>query len=453
MTINRLYNEVDHENSDTALDPTASAADLLRIKQEQVEAGPGLSQDPRAVKRERMEAGLASTFSPPQSAPPVPPVQSQYQPASANPGLFLTPGIPTYGSPPPVNSLSNTPTFGLPLPVNAQFYQSNPPPPVNSQSNTPTFGLPLPVNSQYYQSNPPPPTNSQYYQSNPPPPTNSQYPPCGPQWRDILNNVRQQPNTERDPSYSNYGPAPGPASGPGMKAEPSPMFSPVRRRPRSLVSPPPPAQPLPSLGALFAPPPPQGKEGPDSPEELQVVQLAKAASSLNCSRQLCDWTDAHVETCQRLKLQKRCGRGDCSQAGLHALGLQSATRGALTHCPKLKEHCQYKFQGLKRMPLECFNSGRPDTTCREDRSVSMRLLYRRTSQSLKDPRVGRQDYASKSQHTAAKTLQTQGRGAEWDLDTIISTWSAINMVRVVPGDNPNLQHQDSDHESDIECLD
>ena len=422
---------MDHETPEAALDPTASAAELLRIKLEQVEAGPGLSQDPRAVKRERMEAGLASTFSPPQSAPPVPPVQSQYQPASANPGLFLTPGIPTYGSPPPVNSQSNTPTFGLPLPVNAQFYQSNPPPPVNSQSNTPTFGLPLPVNSQFYQSNPL----------------------CGPQWRDILNNVRQQPNTERDPSYSNYGPAPGPAPGPGMKAEPSPMFSPVRRRLRSLVSPPPPAQPLPSLGALFAPLPPQGKEGPDSPEELQVVQLAKAASSLNCSRQLCDWTDAHVETCQRLKLQKRCGRGDCSPAGLHALGLQSATRGALTHCPKLKEHCQYKFQGLKRMPLECFNSGRPDTTCKEDRSVSMRLLYRRTSQSLKDPRVGRQDYASKSQHTAAKTLQTQGRGAEWDLDTIISTWSAINMVRVVPGDNPNLQHQDSDHESDIECLD
>ena len=149
--------------------------------------------------------------------------------------------------------------------------------------------------------------------------------------------------------------------------------------------PPTPAQPLPSVGALFAPP--QGPGRPDSPEEQQILE------------------------------------------------------------------CQGKLQGLKKIPLECFNSGRADQTCREEPSVSMRLLYRRTSQSLPDPRVGRQDDASTSQHTAAKILQTQGGGAEWDLDTIISTGSAINMVRVVPGDNPNLQTQDSDHEDDIECLD
>ena len=132
--------------------------------------------------------------------------------------------------------------------------------------------------------------------------------------------------------------------------------------------PPTPAQPLPSVGALFAPP--QGPERPDSPEEQPILE------------------------------------------------------------------CQGKFQGLKKIPLECFNSGHADTRCREEPSVSMRLLYRRTSQSLPDP----------------TTSQTQGGGAEWDLDTIISTWSAINMVRVVPGDNPNLQTQDSDHEDDIECL-
>ena len=95
-----------------------------------------------------------------------------------------------------------------------------------------------------------------------------------------------------------------------------------------------------------------------------------------------------------------------------------------------------------------------DTSCREKTTVSMRLLYRRTSQSLKDPRVGREDYAGTSQHTAAKVLPTQGRGAKWSSNTIIATWSAISMVRVVPGlNNPNLEQQDSDHDSDIECLD
>lgn len=91
---------------------------------------------------------------------------------------------------------------------------------------------------------------------------------------------------------------------------------------------------------------------------------------------------------------------------------------------------------------------------REEKTVSMRLLYRRTSKSLNDPRAGREDYAGTRQHTAAKVLSTQGRGAKWDSNTIIATWSAISMVRVVPGqNNPNLQQEDSDHDSDIECLD
>ena len=110
---------------------------------------------------------------------------------------------------------------------------------------------------------------------------------------------------------------------------------------------------------------------------------------------------------------------------------------------------------LRRMPLPCPNSGHADTNCKEKSTVSMRLLYRRFSQSVKDPRkiLDQEDYANKGQHTAVKTLQSQDRGAKWDLNTVISTWSAINMVTVVQGDNPNLQLEDSDHDSDIECLD
>ena len=51
MTINRLYDEVQHESPDSALDPTAAAAEMLRIKQEQVETEVLRSGRKRKVRR------------------------------------------------------------------------------------------------------------------------------------------------------------------------------------------------------------------------------------------------------------------------------------------------------------------------------------------------------------------------------------------------------------------
>ena len=239
---------------------------------------------------------------------------------------------------------------------------------------------------------------------------------------------------------------PEPSSVPPSQPAARPLISPVRQR--TIVRPPPPGEPLPSLGVLFA----QRGERLGSPEEkLEVFEVAKSASSLNCSRLLCDWNDPHVESCQRLKIQVTCERRACTDGGLHALGLKSSGRGSLTPCPRLQKFCSGKYPGLKKIPPKCFNSI-ADTSCKEKETISMRLLYRRSNGSLKDPRVGRNDYATNSQHIAAKVLQTKARrGAKWDTDTIISTWS-VTSIRVVPGDNPNLQHVDSDHESDIECL-
>ena len=387
MMINRLYDEVEHEASNAAVDPVASAADLLRIKQEQVEAGqagqarPGGSQDLRAVKREiyeRNTAAPSSTFTGPQLLPPGPQLLPPGPPPvpQFSPGLFL--------SPPPVNL--------------AQFPQSSP-----AQSSS------------------------------------------GSSWQDILDRVRA-------PSYSNYAPAPAVKPELGSlqhdPAVPSPVFSPVRQR--AIVSPPSPGMPLPSIRELFTT---REEEKPRIPEEQPVLELAKSASTLNCSRRLCDWTDPHVEECKRRQIQARCERGACNPDDLHALGFKSGGRGALTPCLKLEKNCKPKGPLLKRIIPECVNSGSADTSCKEKPTVSMRLLYRRTSRSIKDPRVGRENYAGNSQQTAAKVLQTQGRGAQWDVNTIVATWSAISMIRVVPGPNPNLLHQDSDHESDIECLD
>ena len=363
------------------------------------------------VKREMVERGAAAQssafsasgphFPPPaaQSSPYTGP-QFQFSPASVPPGphsaaLFLTPDTPTPPYGPPVHS--------------GQFSQSNPP-----------F-----------------------------------YPPSGSQWSDILNNLRQQQplpsrDPSRDPSSSNYGPAGGvkPEPGPSQPSqpEPSPVFSPVPARQRSIISPPPPGKPLPPIGDLFAP------MVEDQPQP--VLELAKSASSLNCSRLRCDWTDPHVETCKRRKIQARCEGRACTPDDLHALGFKSGSRAALTPCPQLQEMCKIRGPLVKRILLPCLNSGSADTSCREKSTVSMRLLYRRTNKSLKDPRIGREDNAGTSQHTAAKVLPTQGRGTKWGSNTIIATWSAISMVRVVPGqNNPNLQQQESDHDSDIECLD
>ena len=384
-TITRLYEEVKLETPDTALDTTAAPAELLRIKQERVEAG--ACQDPLEGKRERMDGGPAD-FSSPQSVPAVPP--GVYQAS----GPSLTPETSTY-RPPSVNS---------------QFSQS-----VHSVPN----------------------------------------------WRDILNNVRQQPNTNPDlficPSYSNYTPArspgvkpePGPvrqrsrvssplpsvppvqpglfncpatpASGlpvqpvqpgspPSNQPIPSPQFSPLR--PKSVLRPPPPSEPLPSPGGLFA----RREDRLRSSEvEVEVLELVRTVSGLNCSRQLCDWSDPHVENCKRLKIQARCERGDCKPGDLHSLALKSRAGGALTPCPELK------------------------LTISGGREHQIQMIPLELSQSREDPRVGQQDYARNRQHTAVKTLQTQRRGAKWDIISIISTWSNIRKIRVVPGDNPNLQ--------------
>ena len=80
----------------------------------------------------------------------------------------------------------------------------------------------------------------------------------------------------------------------------------------------------------------------------------------------------------------------------------------------------------------------------------MRLQYRRSSQKLKDPRLGRQNYASSS--LAARVIRSRARGGRWDLDTAIASWSAVSQVRVVQGSNPYIVAEDSDHDSDVECL-
>ena len=206
----------------------------------------------------------------------------------------------------------------------------------------------------------------------------------------------------------------------------------------SVVAPPTPAQPLPSASDLFS-----VISRPVEAEE-EVVELPRSASSLVCKRLLCNWTDPHVDSCKRLRIQKKCESGDCKPGDLHAI---TGNKSNPTMCKKLLENCNgWKGnKGMKIISLQCPYDA--DKSCKEGPAVSMRLKYRRNNPTLQDPRLNRPDYGKSSQ--AARTVSSRARGAAWVIDTLIATWSAVSMIRVVPGENPH--HEESD-ENDLECL-
>lgn len=446
MTINRLYDEVKHE---TPLSAAPSPAQMVRIKQEQVEGGvtgsapapapvPAQASAPAparvSVKREIVEAAArrnsyqlpaTSSFNTPE--PPVLPY-SQIPPYQVNPNVFPSPVTPA------------PPAFPGQFPGQFPY----PPPPVG------------PLN--YAQFSQPPPTvaHSGYPASLP------TLPPNLPSLHDLMHlqpantseRVRSGPNL---PTYSNYGTVIKSESGQAVgQPEPnlvSPAFSPLKVR-SSGLAPPAPAMPLPSANDLFAGPGERPKSRSRSGSTEELMELTKSASSLSCRRLLCNWTDPHVDSCKRLRILKRCEKGDCKPGDLHALYLRSTdNKSGLTLCQSLQFECNgsRRNKEMKRIPLECPHSYKPDKSCSEGPTVSMRLLYRRTSQSLRDPRLTSKDYARTNQ--AAKMVRSKAREGGWTVETLISTWAAVSMVKVVPGDNPHVQPVYSDHDSDLECLD
>ena len=421
MTINRLYDEVAHEAPPGTSD-TNTGAEMTGIKQEQLQAGesgsvpaPGSVRPRVSVKRELMEGGRSTEPSPfitPEPRPPLP----LTTPYLSQPDVFPSPVGPGVGDP-----------------VWNQF--SHPPPTV--QPGLSQFSQPPPVIPSPY-SLPPPSFPLAGF-----PMTGLAQPPAKPSPAALP--------SRKMPSYSNYGPV--------LKTEPepSPSFSPLsssRRRKESQLAPPPPP-PLPSASDLFSDPSPRARarERSKSPDEIEVVEmLKKSASSVNCSRLLCEWSDPHMENCKRQKLLKRCEARECRPEDLHAIFFRpSVNQTSPSVCQRLSRDCDGKVGNrlMKHIETRCPNSFHADTACKEAASVIMRLLYRRNSKTAKDPRLSCQNYA-RSSH-AARIIRSRARGAQWDVDTIIATWSAVSQIRVRQENNPNLLHEDSD--SDIECLD
>ena len=80
----------------------------------------------------------------------------------------------------------------------------------------------------------------------------------------------------------------------------------------------------------------------------------------------------------------------------------------------------------------------------------MRLLYKKVSTVLKDPRLSKTPYLSGQKIPARSFRGKKCSKCGWGEDTVICTWSGLSVVLVSNAPNP---HVVSDHESDVELCD
>lgn len=253
--------------------------------------------------------------------------------------------------------------------------------------------------------------------------------------------------------------------------EPSPRYSPLRLSPNIVPSP---RAPLPSTDDLFQDDlgsvrslsrtsnrsvsrtsnrSRSSADGVDIISEQNIVRIVSAAA---CVRLTCQWSDPHVDTCRRKQIQDRCAGKKCSWADLHA-----------NTCERLNFYCNgtklgennyrwYSPEDLKEVkiiPLQVPDGSVPDRSCQERPSVVMRLIYRRTSKMLQDPRRSQRVYPIVDPEPGRSFTIRARRGKGWPVTVTISTWSGLSMVTVSNKPNRHLEQIDSDHDSDIECID
>ena len=169
--------------------------------------------------------------------------------------------------------------------------------------------------------------------------------------------------------------------------------------------------------------------------------IARCVATATCARLACMWTDRHVDTCRRKFLLDRCAAGECSSADLHA-----------EFCKKLSCFVGWKNE-TKDVPLHAPESV-VDRTCQEKPSTVMRLIYRRTSGLLEDPRLAQRCYPAPAVDQEPRFFNIRARRANgWTQTQTICTWSGISSLTISDKPNPHLEDIDSDHESDIEIVD
>ena len=101
---------------------------------------------------------------------------------------------------------------------------------------------------------------------------------------------------------------------------------------------------------------------------------------------------------------------------------------------------------VQRIPTQL--EGMKDTTVMEPKNVIMRLLYRKDSKVVSDPRLLRTNYPV-PQNIPARTFRGGGRRG-WGKSSVICTWSGASMVQIRSENNPHMEEMDIDHDSDLE---
>ena len=458
MTINILY---DRAAADL-LRPPAPAAPV-RVKQEVVE----LHARQLQIKQERREQQLELQAARSASSNPaaVPEFNFNFGPPSETREPFNAYSFPDPPSqshldstpletPPPDDNMSKSELQRILTKVGRQVTPAPapmPPKPVLDFSRPPDYSLP------------PPSTNVQNY-INPSSFPSPFLPDVGAQYQqyhspDVGHSSRQSSVEPRHRGRRSHGSQP---------EEPSPAFSPVRHD-GPKISLPAPSAPLPSVGDLFC-----DREGSvagssrsvsrlshrssaDSSCDILVAEHARTtASSLNCARLTCLWTDPHVDTCRRKMIQAACAEGKCRRFnGLHAE--QPKCKHLNFYCNGTKlpsgEYTWYNPDTLKEVraiPNTVTDGSHPDRACLEPAHVPMRLLHRRTNRSLQDPRLVQKVYPM-AEVVPMRSFRRPGRANRgWSRDVVICTWSGLSLVTVSREANPHCQ-ADSD-DSDIEVL-
>ena len=168
-----------------------------------------------------------------------------------------------------------------------------------------------------------------------------------------------------------------------------------------------------------------------------------------CTRLTCLWTDPHVDTCQKKLVQDNCAIGGCFKSDLHVLS-----------CNKLSFYCDGKKIGVNQyrwnkeiqdIPL-FVPAGVADRTCQENPTVVMRLIYKRTSKELQDPRLAQRVYPTVDPEPGRYLTIRARRAKGWSKNQTICTWSGSSSVTISNKPNHHLEEIDNDHDSDIEIV-
>jgi len=126
---------------------------------------------------------------------------------------------------------------------------------------------------------------------------------------------------------------------------------------------------------------------PNSVSPIRVVDEEK------CRTSSCRWDDRHSGECSKPVIKIRCASESCKNHDQNPKDLHQ--NSGPNSCPNLEKVCQYNPKTCPMILLE-MRQGKRDDSKAEDRRIPFRLLYKKTSTVLGDPRCRDESYPQMS---------------------------------------------------------